>query len=230
MRAAHRAGVRRVVLTSSIAATNHGSGQPPYTEADWTDIHSPRATPYYKSKTLAEQAAWTFARESGLELSVSYPSMILGPLLGPEMGASVGLIQKLMCGKFRGLPRFGFSIVDVRDAADAHLRAMTHPDAAGQRFIVGGSFLWLRELNNILADSFPEFAHKLPNKEVPDWIVRVMAHFDPNARMIVHELGRDLNVNANKAHRILGWHSRPEHEAIRASAQSLIDHGLLAAG
>jgi nucleoside-diphosphate-sugar epimerase len=230
LQAAHRADVHRVVLTSSIAATNHGSGQPPYTEDDWTDIQSPRATPYYKSKTLAEQAAWEFAVKSGLELSVINPSMILGPLLGPEYGTSVGLIQKLMCGKFRGLPRFGFSIVDVRDVADAHLKAMTHPDAAGQRFIVGGRFLWLRELRNILAELFPEYAHKLPKKEVPDWFVRFMAHFDASARMIVHELHRDLSVNADKAHRILGWHSRPEQEAIRASAQSLIDLGMVTVG
>lgn len=227
LRSAHRAGVRRVVLTSSVAATNHGSGQPPYCEEDWTDIHSARATAYYKSKTLAEQAAWAFARESELELSVINPSMILGPLLAPQVGASVGLIQKLMCGKFRGLPRFGFSIVDVRDAADAHLRAMTHPDAAGQRFIAGGGFLWLRELRSILAESFPAFSHKLPSKEVPDWIVRLMAHVDPSARMIIHELGRDLSVNAEKAHRILGWRPRSEREAICATAQSLIDQGLL---
>jgi nucleoside-diphosphate-sugar epimerase len=230
LRAAHGARVRRVVLTSSIAATNHGSGHAPYTEDDWTDPTGPRATPYYKSKTLSERAAWDFAREVGLDLAVINPGMIFGPLLGKDCSTSVGLIHRLMTGKFKRVPRFGFSVVDVRDAADAHIRAMTHPGASGQRFIVGGRFFWLKELTAVLATSFPEHASGLPSGEVPDWLVKVMARFSPNSRMIVHELGRDLSVSAAKARRILNWRSRPDEECIRASAQSLIDLGLVPAG
>jgi nucleoside-diphosphate-sugar epimerase len=228
LRAAHEAGVTRVVLTSSIAATNHGNGQAPFTENDWTDPASARATPYYRSKTLAEQAAWAFAKEAGLDLAVINPATIFGPLLGPEHGTSAGLIRQMMSGQLRRVPRFGFSVVDVRDAADAHVRAMTHPDASGQRFIVGGRFFWLRELAAVLAKSFPAHAARLPSGEVPDWMVRAMAPFSARSRMIVHELNRDLSVSAAKAQRVLNWKARPDEDCIRATAQSLIDHGLIA--
>lgn len=228
LRAAHEAGVERAVLTSSIAATNHGNGQAPFTENDWTDPASPRATPYYRSKTLAEQAAWNLAKETGLDLAVVNPATIFGPLLGPEHGTSVGLIRQMMSGKLRRVPRFGFSVVDVRDAADAHIRAMTHPGASGQRFIVGGRFFWLRELAAVLAKSFPAHAAQLPSGEVPDWMVRAMAPFSARSRMIVHELNRDLSVSAAKARRVLNWKARPDEDCIRATAQSLIDHGLIA--
>ena len=229
LRAAHGAGVARVVLTSSIAATNHGSGQPPFTESDWTDPASAQATPYYKSKTLAEQAAWTLAKQTGLDLAVINPATIFGPLLGPEHGTSVGLIRQMMSGKLRRVPRFGFSVVDVRDAADAHIRAMTDPAASGQRFIVGGRFFWLRELAEVLAKSFPAHAAHLPSGEVPDWMVQAMAPFSARSRMIVHELNRDLSVSAAKAQRVLNWKPRPDEDCISATAQSLIDHGLIAA-
>ena len=229
LRAAHRARVTRVVMTSSIAATNHGSGQAPYTEDDWTDPTSPRATPYYKSKTLAERAAWAFAREAGLDLVVINPGIVFGPLLGPDYGTSVGLIQQMMSGKLRRVPRFGVAVVDVRDAADAHIRAMTHPEASGQRFIAAGKFFWMRDVAAALANAFPEYASQLPSCDVPNWMVRMRAPFSARSRMIVHELDRDLSVSAAKAMRVLGWQPRPEKEAICASAQSLIDHGLIAA-
>ncbi|MDM7851170.1 SDR family oxidoreductase [Pseudochrobactrum kiredjianiae] len=229
LRAAHKAQVKRVVMTSSIAATNHGNGHAPYTEENWTDINSPRATPYYKSKTLSEQAAWNFAQDTGLDLAVINPSVILGPVLGRHFGTSVGLLHHLMTGRFDGIPRFGFSVVDVRDVADAHIRALTAPAASGQRIIVGGRFFWLKDLVATLRDFFPNYSSRLPLSEVPDEVVITMAAIDPNARTIVHELNRDLSVSSEKAKRILNWHSRPEEECIRASAQSLIDLGLVAA-
>ncbi len=229
LRAAERTGVERVVLTSSVAATNHGHGQAPFTEDDWTDPGSPRATPYYKSKTLTERAAWAFSHETGLDLAVINPSVILGPLLGRDFGTSVGLIHHLMTGRFQGIPRFGFSVVDVRDVADAHIRAMTDPAASGHRFIVGGRFFWLKELIALLARTFPEHAARLPVGEVPDEVIRAMAATNPNARTIVHELNRDLSVDASKAGRMLGWHARSEDDTICASVRSLIALGLLPA-
>ena len=215
-------------MTSSIAATNHGSGQAPYTEDDWTDPTSPRATPYYKSKTLAERAAWAFARETGLDLAVINPGIVFGPLLGPDYGTSVGLIQQMMSGKLKRVPRFGVAVVDVRDAADAHIRAMTHPEASGQRFIAAGKFFWMRDVAAALVKAFPTYASQLPSGEVPNWMVRMMVPFSARSRMIVHELNRDLSVSAAKAQRILNWKARPDEDCIRATAQSLIDHGLVA--
>ncbi len=154
--------------------------------------------------------------------------MIFGPLLGPQYGTSVGLIQQMMSGKLKRVPRFGFAIVDVRDVADAHIRAMTCPDAAGQRFIAGGGFFRLSDLAAVLAKSFPDYAMRLPRGDVPNWMVRALAPFSARSRMIVHELDRDLSVSAAKAHRVLNWRPRPDEDCIRASAQSLIDHRLIA--
>lgn len=229
LKAAHLAGVRRVVLTSSIAATNYGHGTAPYTEEDWTDVTSLEATPYYKSKTLAEQDAWAFARENGLELAVINPGLILGPLLGPDFGTSVEVIRKLLSGEFLALPQFGMSIVDVRDVADAHLRAMITPQAAGQRFIASGRFMWLGEVATILREAYPAYAAKLPRRVLPNWLVRILAYFDPTVRLIVAELGKNKHVSNEKAKRILGWVPRKDEEAIFASAQSLIERGVVKA-
>ena len=228
LQASHQVGIKRVVFTSSIAATNHGSGRAPYSEKDWTDVQSKRATPYYKSKTLAEQAAWAFAEEYRLPLAVINPGLILGPLMGEDIGSSVGLIWTLMNGKFAKLPRYGCSIVDVRDVALAHVRAMIEPAAAGQRFIVGGRVFSMKDLSLALAQAFPEHASRLPTAELPDWLVRLLALVDPDARTIAYELGRDLSVNSSKARAVLQWHPRPEQETIRDCAQSLIERGLVA--
>jgi nucleoside-diphosphate-sugar epimerase len=179
--AAHEGKVQRVVLTSSIAATNHGSGRAPFSEKDWTDVGSKRATPYYKSKTLAERAAWEFAEEHGLPLAVINPGLILGPLMANDIGSSVGLIWKLMNGKFTRLPRYGCSVVDVRDVALAHLQAMIEPTAAGQRFIVGGRVLSMKDLSRALTKSFPLYESQLPTAELPDWFVRILALVDADA-------------------------------------------------
>lgn len=227
LRASHKGKVQRVVLTSSIAATNHGSGRAPFSEKDWTDVGSKRATPYYKSKTLAERAAWAFAEEQGLPLAVINPGLILGPLMANDIGSSVGLIWKLMNGKFTRLPRYGCSVVDVRDVALAHVRAMIEPAAAGHRFIVGGRVFSMKDLSLALARSFPQYESQLPSGELPDWFVRVLALVDADARTIVHELGRDLSVDTSKAKRILHWRSRSEEDTIRDCGQSLIDRGLV---
>jgi nucleoside-diphosphate-sugar epimerase len=228
LRASHEGKVQRVVLTSSIAATNHGSGHAPFSEKDWTDVRSERATPYYKSKTLAERAAWAFAEEQGLPLAVINPGLILGPLMANDIGSSVGLIWKLMNGKFTRLPRYGCSVVDVRDVALAHVQAMIEPAAAGQRFIVGGRVRSMKDLSLTLAKSFPLYESQLPTAELPDWFVRILAFVDADARTIVHELGRDLSVDTSKAKSMLQWRPRSEEETIRDCGQSLIDRGLVA--
>ncbi|MCV9965386.1 aldehyde reductase [Pararhizobium sp. BT-229] len=227
LRAAKKAGIRRVVLTSSIAAIGYGPGKAPYTEADWTDVNGPLATPYYKSKTLAERAAWSFAKENGLELAVINPGMILGPILGKETGTSVGVVRSLLKGQYPAMPDFRVPVVDARDVADAHVRAMTVPDAAGERFIVAGEALSIKDIANVLKGDFPAYARKLPKFVLPNWLAGLASHFDPGLKLIVGELGRDARVSNEKARRILGWQPRTESEAIRASADSLIAAGLV---
>jgi nucleoside-diphosphate-sugar epimerase len=232
LRAARDAGVKRVVMTSSFAAVGYGHPQRaiPFTEADWTDPTAGHMTAYVKSKAIAERAAWDFmAREGGsLELAVINPVAVLGPLLGADMAASIQLITRLMDGSMPGCPRISFGVVDVRDVADIHLRAMTDPAAAGQRFLaVAGETTSMLGIAKILKASLGEAAKKVPTRELPDWLLRVIAMFDSTVRQIVPELGKVKRVSNEKARRILGWTPRSNEEAIIATAESLLRLGLV---
>ncbi|MDQ0320082.1 dihydroflavonol-4-reductase [Pararhizobium capsulatum DSM 1112] len=225
--AAKAAGIKRVVVTSSIAATNYGGGNPPFTEDDWTDVDGPLTVPYYKSKTVAERAAWDFARQEDLEIAVINPGMVLGPILGRRTGTSTGVIRSLLKGKYPALPDFRVSVVDVRDAAEAHVLAIGVPEAAGQRFIVATETLSMRAIADILRQSFPGEAKKVPRFVLPNWLVRLATPFDAGLRLIVKELGRDARVSNEKARRILEWKPRTAEEAVQATAASLLDAGMV---
>ncbi len=225
--AAKAAGVRRVVLTSSTAAVAYGDGEPPYDEEDWSDVTNPLCTPYYNSKTLAERDAWDFARASGLELTVINPGLILGPMMERDFSPSVEVVRRLLAGAYPGTPRIAFPIADVRDVAEAHIRAMLEPAAAGERFIVSGPSLWFREIAAILRQAHPELARKIPRRDLPDWLMRLVARFDPAARTVIGDLGRDGRVCGDKARRILKLDYRPADETIRDTAASLLALGLV---
>lgn len=227
LQAAHRAGVRRVVVTSSVAAINYGRGTPPFTEEDWTDIDGPLTGPYHKSKTLAERAAWDFAGREGLEMAVINPGMVFGPILGRRVGTSTGMIRNLLKGKYPALPDFRVSVVDARDAAQAHVLAMTIPEAAGQRFIAAADMLSMRDIAKILRQSFPAEATHVPRLPLPTWVARLAAPIDPGLKLIVRELGRDQRISNEKARRVLGWQPRSAEEAVRATAESLLAAGMI---
>jgi nucleoside-diphosphate-sugar epimerase len=226
LRAASDAGVRRVVLTSSFSAIGYGHPpqSAPFTEKDWSNLNSDVAA-YPKSKTLAERAAWDFIAREGraLELSVINPVGVLGPVLGPDYSASILLVQRLMDGAMPGCPRLNFGLVDVRDVADLHLRAMTHPDAKGERFLAtAGDFFWMRDIATVLKLRMGAAAKRVPTREIPNWLVRLAALRDPAIRLITPELGKAKNGTSEKARRILGWTPRSSEDAIVATAQSLV--------
>lgn len=232
LRAARDAKVKRVVLTSSYAAIGYGTKgrSTPFTEEDWTDPDGPDVQPYVKSKTLAERAAWDFiAREGGgLELSVVNPVGVFGPVLGPDYSTSILLVQRLMDGALPGCPRLWFGCVDVRDVADLHIRAMTSPAARGERFLaVAGDFLSMREIAGALMAGLGAEAARVPTRELPNWLVRIVALFDPAAKQLLPELGKRRNGSNAKARELLGWAPRSSEESVVATARSMIDLGLL---
>ena len=232
LRAARDAGVKRVVLTSSFAAIGYGHKPQlaPFNETDWTDIHGERLTAYVKSKTLAERAAWDFiAREGGkLELSVVNPVAVFGPVLDPDYSASILLVQRLMDGAIPGVPRLYFGAVDVRDVADLHLRCMTDPRAKGERFIASsGDFLSMLDIAKLLKSRLGTAAKKVPARQLPDWLVRVASLRDPAVKQILPELGKKKNATNEKARRLLGWNPRSREDAILATAETLLQLGLL---
>jgi nucleoside-diphosphate-sugar epimerase len=232
LRAARDAGVKRVVLTSSFAAIGYGHPPrtTPFTEDDWTNLNGGDVTAYPKSKTIAERAAWDFiAREGGaLELSVVNPVAVLGPVLGTDYSTSILLMQRMLDGAMPGCPRLSFGIVDVRDVADLHLRAMTAPAAKGERFLaVAGGFMSIREIAKVLKERMGAAARRVPTRQLPNWLVRLAALRDPAVRLIVPELGKPKSATNEKARRVLGWAPRSNEEAIVASAESLARLGVL---
>ena len=227
LRASRNAGVKRVVLTSSFGAIGYGHKptEVPFTEETWTDTNYEGISAYVKSKTLAEKAAWDFIRSDGggLELSVINPTGIFGPLLGSDVASSLQIIQQLLNGTLKATPQMNFGIVDVRDVADAHLRAMEIPEAKGERFILqAGKTLSMHEVAMILRDNMGDKASKVPTRVMPNWIVRIVGLFNSTARTIVPQLGQFKNASSEKARTILGWKPRTNEEAIIASAESVL--------
>ena len=232
LRAARDAGVRRVVLTSSFAAIGYGHApqDTPFDETSWTNVEGDDVTAYVKSKTLAERAAWDFvARDGGaLELSVVNPVGVFGPVLGPDYSTSILLVQRLMDGAMPGCPKLQFGVVDVRDVADLHLRAMTDAAAKGERFLaVSGNFLSIREIALALKARMGAAARRAPTRELPNWLVRLASLRDPAVKQILPELGKPRNGTSAKARRILGWTPRSAEDALTATAESLLRLGLL---
>ncbi|MBI1361644.1 MAG: NAD-dependent epimerase/dehydratase family protein [Alphaproteobacteria bacterium] len=232
LKAAKNAGVKRVVMTSSLAAIAYGHGDKRPDVADetlWSKPEGPDNTPYTKSKTLAERAAWDYVNGDGksLELAVINPTGIFGPALSKDVSTSLEIPIRLMNGKTPGLPRLGFSIVDVRDVAACQVAAMTVPAAAGERFIASEDFLWFTECADILRKAFPAYDDKIPKQQVPDFVIRLMSMVQPIYKQTLTELGRTRRASNAKATRVLGVHFRPAKEALIASAQSLVDLGVV---
>jgi nucleoside-diphosphate-sugar epimerase len=231
LRASRDAGVKRVVLTSSFAAIGYGhkSTNEPFDETDWTDVNNDRVSAYAKSKTLAERAAWDFIDKQGgdLELSVINPVGVFGPVLGPDYSSSILLVQRLMDG-FPGCPKIDFGLVDVRDVADLHLRAMIHPAAQGERFLaLAGEFVSMLDIAKMLKKHMGAFAKRVPTRELPDWVLRMAVLFDPAVKLILPELGIKKNATNAKARRTFGWVPRSNEESVVATAESMLRLGLL---
>src|SRR3954454_19151513 len=232
LRAAREAGVRRVVLTSSFAAIGYGHGHPDtvYDETTWTDVDGPGVSAYAKSKTVAERAAWDFVEGDGgsLELAVVNPVAVLGPLLGSDASTSIELVKRLVDGSMPGTPKVAYAVVDVRDVADLHVRAMTAPEAAGERFLaMGEDFRWIREMGEWLREEVPARAKKVPKRELPSPLVRLAPVFDGSLRQLTPELGVRKRATNEKARRLLGWAPRGDREATVATAESLLALGLV---
>jgi len=235
LRAAKAAGVKRFVMTSSVAAVSYGRGRGVhhFTEADWTDLRKPGNSPYIQSKIVAERAArdWVAQEGGSIEYCSINPSVVLGPVWSRDYSASLVIVKKLLDGSMGATPDIGFGIVDVRDVADLHVRALKAPNMAGERFIASGRFMKLREIADLLRTELGhapgQGACKVTTRNVPDWLVRIAAHFNPLAKAVVGELGNVRNQDASHAKAVLGWATRPVEQSILDSARSLISLGIV---
>ena len=231
LRFAGAAGVARFVQTSSVAAIayGHGKGVHRFTEADWTDVNGPDVYAYVKSKTLAERAArdWIAGQGGAMEFVSVNPAAVLGPVWSDDFSASIEVVRQLLGGLLPGCPDLGFGIVDVRDVADLHVRALTAPGIAGERFIAAGPFMKLIDVARVLKAQMPADARKVPTRTLPDWLVRVSALFNPMIRQITGELGNVRDADAGHALAMLGWQTRPVEQSIVDCARSLIERGVV---
>lgn len=231
LRASREAGVERVVLTSSFAAIGYGHspGVRAFTEADWTDPDAPGVRAYTRSKTLAERAAWDdVVRHGGPELAVINPVAVFGPVLAADTSSSIEIVRSLLSGRFPGVPRLAFGVVDVRDVADLHLRAMTAPEAAGERFLaVSGDFMTMGQIAGVLRQELGPRASKVPTRTIPDVLIRLAGLVQRELRDFGPELGVLRSVDGSKATRLLGWQPRSREDALVATAESLFDLGLI---
>lgn len=230
LRAGVAAGVKRTVLTSSMAAVAYGADKTDTRtrdENDWTDVKHPDATKsaYILSKAIAEKAAWDFVKDKKMELATICPCAVLGPVLGDDFSTSIEIIRKLLSGEMPGLPRVGFQLVDVRDVAELHIAAMLSEKAAGQRFVAANGFYWFKDIAQTLHDDLGSAAKKVPKFVLPDFVLKFAANFDPAVKAILGELGMVRNISNQKAKNILDWKPRDAKVSIRDTANSLIREG-----
>jgi nucleoside-diphosphate-sugar epimerase len=223
LKAAAAAGVRRVVVTSSVAAIVAGHpASTTFDESHWSDLQAGNA--YQRSKTLAEKAAWDFvAQHPALELATINPVYVIGPSLDGHYSISADIIGALMQGRYPATPRLGFSMVDVRDVAAAHLSAMTTPEAAGKRFICHIDFMWMKEIAQLLKTEFSRQGYRISTFPIPDVAMRVIALFDGTIRMLIGQLGRQESYNTAQIRQVLKWSPRPIHTSILDTARNMIE-------
>jgi len=225
--AARDAGIERIVMTSSVVAIAYkrlAAGRNRYSENDWTDLNFTQTNAYAKSKTLAEKTAWSFVRENpDIKLTTINPGMVLGPALDTKIGTSLQVIQRLMRGKDPLVPRLGFPIVDVRDVAAMHVRALQTPESAGSRFIATERFMWMQDIAAILKAEFPD--RRIPTRLAPDFLLKLFALFDPALKSVIPLLGVQHQFDNTAASEVLGMEFIEARQAIKTSAAGLIrDH------
>ena len=232
LKAAAANGVKRVVMVSSIAAVVYGKQKNELTkvfdENDWTDETNQKdTTPYFRSKTIAEKAAWEFIKQnkSDLQLTTVLPGAILGTVLEKDFGTSANIVIKLLDGSSPALPKIGFDIVDVRSVADLLIRAMEMPQAAGKRYIASSGYLTFKEIAFILKQHYPN--RKIPTSELPNFAVKLFSYFDASLKPVLIDLGIKRKADISKAERELQWQPLPPHEAVIACAKSVFENKIV---
>lgn len=224
LNAAKKAGIKRVVLTSSVAAVNSHMMSGTSDHTTWTDINSKYVTPYQKSKTIAEKAAWDFYNNQDnsnkMEMAVINPGGVMGPQLGNDLGgASTQIVSQLISGKFPMIPALSFPFIDVRDVAILHLKAMTTPDADGKRFIAAHSKpTWMYEVAEVLSAAGYE---KIKLKKAPSFMLKLIGLFDNKTKSLVPMLDKYVPCDNSQTVKILNWEPMPWEQAFIEHAKSI---------
>ena len=227
LRAAKSAGVMRVVLTSSTVAVLGGHEARVKDESDWFDADGPGASPHARSKTLAERAAWAFVKDEAPDMALTAinPGFIVGPPLDGNFGSSIGVIRRFLRGKDPMLPAVGFPIVDVRDVAEMHLRALQRPATAGRRYLAVAGSMWMYDMGRVLKAAYPDL--RIPTRIAPKFVLRILALFDSEIRAVLPEVGKMEQVSNARAIAEMGMQFIAPEDALRAAAKALVDQKLV---
>jgi nucleoside-diphosphate-sugar epimerase len=231
LKAGVNASVERIILTSSIVAMFRKPNRTnPYTfgENDWSDASWSGCNDYFVSKIKAERAAWDFMESKGLKnkLISICPGGVFGDALDTKEKTSISYIKLFLQGKYPGAPNFGVLISDVKDIAKAHVLSLTRPNVGGRRLIVGSEVKRMIELCKIMAEALPDYAKKLPKKELPNFFVKIISHLDTSAKVMVPDLGIKMQTDASYAEELLGFKFKPAKGCVEDAARSVVRLGL----
>lgn len=229
LEAALRADVKHIALTSSFIAIGYGGPvkDRPYTPADWSAIGVDGTSAYGDSKTMAERKAWEIMDAAGARtrLTTVNPVLVLGPVLNNDLSTSTQIVARMMRGEVPAAPKMHIPVVDVRDVAVLHVRALDH-ELGGRRLLAGGRTLSMLEIAKAIKAEDPS-RKKLPTMEAPNFFVRLLGLVDKQAAGIAPELGKIRHVDASAAEAALGRKLISSEQAVRATTRSLIDHGIV---
>jgi len=227
------AGVEQIIKTSSIVAMFRKPNRTnPYTfgENDWSDENwIEGVSDYFLSKTKAEKAAWRLMESKGLKnkLTTINPGGVFGDALDKKGGTSIEYIRQFMKGKFPGAPKFAILISDVKDIAKAHVACIGNNKVGGRRLIVGKDVKRLVELSQLIAEAMPEYKKKLPTKELPNLMVKLISYIDSSAKTMIPDLGIMMQTDTSYAEEILGFKFKPAKGCISENAKSVVRLGLV---
>ena len=227
------AGVEQIIKTSSIVAMFRKPNRSnPYTfgENDWTDENwIEGVNDYFLSKTKAEKAAWKLMESKGLKskLTTINPGGVFGDALDKKGGTSIEYVRQFLKGKFPGAPKFAVLISDVKDIAKAHVACIGNNKVGGRRLIVGKEVKKLVELSQLMAEAMPEYAKKLPKKELPNFMVKLISYIDSSAKMMIPDLGILMQTDTSYAEELLGFKFKPAKNCITENAKSVVELGLV---
>jgi dihydroflavonol-4-reductase len=230
LRFANEAGIKRVILTSSIATVGYGhghtTGKRVYDESYFTQFEAMRwPWAYCIGKTKAERFAWEFARSHGIALTTIHPGAIIGPAVDKDASISLGLVSGLLDGSTPALPSNGFSIVDVRDVAAMHVAALEKPEAEGQRYLATAEYMPFPKVAATVRELYPD--RPVTERHVPDWIIKLVARFGGPARQIINDIGNEKHFDGSKGERLMGRSYIPARQSIADTAESVLRLGLL---
>ena len=220
--------VQKVVLTSSFAAVGYGHSKEKevYTEEDWSSVDG-EISPYAKSKTLAEKAAWEFVENleesKKFELTVINPVAVTGPMLTSDIGSSNDFLLKLISGSMPACPKIHMGYIDVRDVAKAHIFSMTEEKTNGERIIVSENEMFFAEVGKTLNEAGFK---KSPTKEMPNFLVKIMSLFVGELKTLLSALNRKGDIDKTKAKSFFNWDYISTEQSVTETARQLQDMGL----